>query len=231
MRIAWLQHVPFEGLGVIGEWASERDHALERVALFERGFAHPAPFDMLVVMGGPMSVGDELEHPWLAEEKAFIRRAVADGRFVLGVCLGAQLLAAALDAEVTRNAEREIGWFDVDLTTEGRVSNVLGVLPERLEAFHWHGDTFGIPVGAVRTASSEACANQAFELDGGRVTGVQFHLEVTPDGVRDLVSACGSDLDGGPYVQSEDAVLGSSSQFDAAGARMRALLDAMVSSA
>lgn len=192
-------------------WLRARATRLTATRLFEDP-ALPAldDFDWLVVMGGPMGVGDEVLHPWLADEKRFVRSAVGSGKVVLGVCLGAQLVAASLGAAVRRNREREIGWFPVG--SAGGAGPFAAHFARPLEVFHWHGDTFEIPAGAVHLARSEACENQAFAL-GERVLGLQFHLETTPEGARALVENCRDELTEGRFVQSEHALLASPERF------------------
>jgi GMP synthase (glutamine-hydrolysing) len=164
-------------------------------------------FDFLVMMGGYMSVYEDDIHPWLIDEKAFIRHAIAKGKAILGVCLGAQLIASALGADVHKNSCREIGWFPVTLTPEGECSPIIDGWPSTFAAFHWHGDTFEIPDGAVRIAESEACANQGF-IFGDRTLALQFHVETTADSARRLVASCGEELTaGGSYVQSAEEIL------------------------
>ena len=129
-------------------------------------------------MGGPMSVNDEDEHPWLAGEKAAIAGHVRAGRPFWGSCLGAQLLAAALGARVYAGPAPEVGVLAVELTAAGRDDPVLGALPPRIDTLQWHGDTFDLPEGGVRLASSPAYANQAYRV-GRLAYAVQFHVEVT----------------------------------------------------
>lgn len=201
MRIHVVQHVVFEGPGAIADWARERGHSLTFSEQW-RAPAMPKPgdFDFLVVMGGPMSANDEAQFAWLAPEKRLIRQAFEASKAILGVCLGAQLLANVLGARVYRNKQKEIGWFPVRLAPEAQQS-LLGGLPEALTVLHWHGETFDLPQGAVRLASSGACANQAFEM-GDRALGLQFHLEVLPEGLEKLIANSGGDLVPGPLVQS-----------------------------
>jgi len=205
--IRCLQHVPFEGPFRIAEWAAARGHLLHVTPLYE-GVAPPrlADFDWLVIMGGPMGVGDEACYSWLAGEKDLIRRSIAAGKTLVGVCLGAQLLAEALGARVYRHHEREIGWMPIVLTPEGQSSPVSGFLPPSLQVFHWHGDTFDPPAGAVHLARSAACEQQAF-LYEGRVLGLQFHLESTPESVAGICAACAEELVPGTYVQSAARML------------------------
>jgi GMP synthase-like glutamine amidotransferase len=206
MRIHWLQHVDFEGLGSIEEWVRQKGHALSCTRLFA-GEHVPAldVFDLLIVMGGPMGVHDQEKYPWLQGEKAFLRRVIAAAKPVLGVCLGAQLLADVLGARVFANEEKEIGWFPVE-----RASTVPeqleSVLPLRQKVFHWHGDTFSLPEQAIQLYSSAACTNQAFVYKE-RVIGLQFHLEVSPESVATLIENCRAELLVAPWIQSEEEML------------------------
>lgn len=206
MRLHWLAHVPFEGLGAIEPWARARGHALRCTRLY---LHEPLPgagdFDLLVIMGGPMGVGDVAEYPWLRDEMALIRAATQAGRGVLGICLGAQLVAAAHGAAVRRNPEREIGWFEIERAPGAQSNHFGALLPERLLTFHWHADTFDLPLGAQWLARSAACLHQAFAI-GPRTLGVQFHPEMTPQGVEDLLDALPGPLPDGSYVQSASAM-------------------------
>jgi GMP synthase-like glutamine amidotransferase len=158
--------------------------------------------DFLIAMGGPMSVNDEAEFPWLKPEKQFIREAIFHGLRVLGVCLGAQLIASALEARVYPNAVKEIGWHPIQaVPTVG--DNFL--FPAECTVFHWHGETFDLPQGATLLARSAGCANQAFQLSRN-VIGLQFHLETTPQAASLLIENCRNDMIPGPYVQSEAAI-------------------------
>jgi GMP synthase-like glutamine amidotransferase len=200
MRIHVLQHVPFEGIGSIAAWAEARQAMIQYTRFFE-DFNLPAldSIDMIIVMGGPMSVNDENKYPWLVQEKSFLRDAVARGIPVLGICLGAQLIASALGARVYQNAVKEIGWFPVRAVsaTDGNLH-----LPQECLAFHWHGETFDLPAGAVHLAESDVCRNQAFQLNRN-VIGFQFHLETTPESASALLENCRDEILPGPYIQSE----------------------------
>jgi GMP synthase-like glutamine amidotransferase len=202
MRILVLQHVPFEGPAAIADWASRRGHPLDVCRLYA-GDPLPAPtdFDRLVVMGGPMGVGDTEAYPWLVAEQAFIADAVAAGKSVVGICLGAQLIAAALGARVYRNAHVEIGWHPIRLTAQAQRLDLCEGLPVEQTVYHWHGDTFDLPAGALQLAQSEACTHQAFLVED-RVLGLQCHLESTPESVRALCDACGEELVPDRWVQT-----------------------------
>ena len=206
MRIHYLQHVPFEDLANIAVWAAEHGHSITGTRLF---CDDPLPaidsFDLLVVLGGPMNVDEHGRYPWLLEEKRLIGQAIEGKKSVLGICLGAQLAATVLGAAVKENAHKEIGWFGVSMTDEAQSSKFFRDLPRDFTAFHWHGDTFDIPAGAVRLAGSEACANQAFEYDS-HVLAVQFHLEYSTSSIEKMLHHCGDELVGGPYVQSREEI-------------------------
>ncbi|MCE5191578.1 MAG: type 1 glutamine amidotransferase [Actinomycetia bacterium] len=228
MRVATIRHAPFEGAGAIAAWAVDRGHGFATTMAATGAFPAPADYDLLVVMGGPMSANDEARFAWLAAEKTAVRAGIDAGKRVLGVCLGAQIVASVLGAAVTRNPEPEIGWFPVTLTSAGRTSRVFGSLPNSLVAGHWHSDIFALPEGAVRIAGSEACANQAFEYDEGRVVGVQFHLEWTAQGAQALVEHCSADLVPGMHVvTAEGFIAGEAEHGVSARTALYALLDAM----
>lgn len=203
MRAHILQHVPFEGPGSIRDWLANRGARVATVHVYAgEPLPGPGASDLVVLMGGPMSVNDEADHPWLVAEKAFVRDAVDAGVPVLGICLGAQLIAAALGARVYRNAEREIGWFEV----RGLPAPPgCFAFPAVAEAFHWHGETFDLPPGAIHLAESAACRNQAFQVLP-KVLGFQFHLETTQDSAALLLQHCGHELTPGPWVQSAEAL-------------------------
>jgi GMP synthase (glutamine-hydrolysing) len=178
--LPWLvvQHAEHEGPGLLADVLERAGMALRTVRL-DAGDALPEPGDVCgaVVMGGAMGVHDADDFPWLVTERAWLAAAVERGLPVLGICLGAQQLAAALGATVRVAEEPEIGTGTVDLSTAGRADPVLGPDGPYLPVVHWHGDTFDIPAGAVHLASSDRCANQAFR-HGTRAYGLQFHLEV-----------------------------------------------------
>jgi GMP synthase (glutamine-hydrolysing) len=203
----------------------QREHELSSTH-FYLGDSIPSihEFDWLIVMGGPMGVYDELQYPWLTEEKIFIRRSIDAGKIVLGICLGAQLIANALGAVVFKNPYREIGWFPIERQLIANESAMADIFPETLEVFHWHGDTFEIPQGAKLLASSEGCRNQGFIIDN-RVLGLQFHLETTSESAGALIQNCGAELDGSKYVQSAAEIQSDESRFLKINGIMRSLLE------
>ncbi len=205
MRAHYLQHVPFEGLGSIQGWLEQAGYQITATPFYTDPTL-PAldAIDLLVVMGGPMSIHDEAEYPWLQAEKAFVRSAIEAGIPTLGVCLGAQLMADAMGGAVTPNAQKEIGWFPIQATAD---AGDTFRFPDACEVFHWHGETFRLPPGAVRLARSAACENQAFQL-GPRAIGLQFHLETTAESAQAIVSHCADELlPGHPYIQDRTTLL------------------------
>lgn len=211
MRIHYLQHVPFETPELILDWAAMRGHAVRSTLLYQQQQQLPKAeeYDLLVVMGGPMGTKDEAKFPFLVQEKRCIAAAVAAGKSVLGICLGAQLIAESLGGQVYRNEHKEIGWHPLQLTAEGKSHPLFSHFPASFTAFHWHGDTFSLPPQATWIASSDGCAHQAFTV-GNRVVGLQFHLESTPASIRELAEQCENDITPGAYVQTKDELLISS---------------------
>ncbi|RMH62677.1 MAG: type 1 glutamine amidotransferase [Zetaproteobacteria bacterium] len=225
MRVHYLQHVPFEGLGAIADWLTH--HGMDATCTrFYAGDTLPSPqaVDFLIVMGGPMSVHDHDRFPWLDEEKRFVRDYLAQRRPLLGICLGAQLIAEAMGAKVYPMPHREIGWHPVQRTAQ---RDARFPLPATFTAFHWHGETFTLPAGAKRLAASAACPQQAFRV-GDHVLALQCHLETTPSAARALVRHCAHDLLPGPYVQAAPSILAASNQVYAAmHQHLFALLDGL----
>ena len=204
MRILCLQHVSFEGPAALVDWAQTRGHALRSHRLYEDG-ALPSieDFDCLFIMGGPMNIYEEAEYPWLAKEKALIREAIAGGKYLIGVCLGGQLIAEALGAAVNKAAQPEIGWHSIQSVAD---CPAWCKLPMDLTVMHWHRDQFEIPKGAKRIAASEGCENQGF-IYAKRVLAWQCHLEASPESLAALVDACGDELTEGSANMSRERLL------------------------
>ncbi len=183
MRALVLQHIACEPPGVYEDVLHERSVTIDRVELDE-GDRLPdwRGFDLIIAMGGPMSVNDDAILPWLTDEKRLIGDAVRAGVPFFGACLGVQLLAASLGGRVYPGPSPEVGLLTVRLTDEGRRDPVMGGLPDRLFAVQFHGDTFDLPAGAVQLARSDTYPNQAFRWK--QAYGVQFHLEVSAEMVR-----------------------------------------------
>lgn len=226
MRVQVLQHAPFEDLGSIRSWLDQRGAEISYTRCY-RGDTAPASAecDFLIAMGGPMSANDEWELPWLKDEKRLIRHAIARDIPVLGICLGAQLIAGALGARVFRNHYKEIGWFPISALEP---SESLFGLPSESTVFHWHGETFDLPEGARLLARSQACEHQAFQLKQN-VIGLQFHLEMTPASALAMVENCRSELIPGRYVQSEAELRAApASRYEAANLLMSDVLAYLV---
>ena len=206
MRVHYLQHVPFEDSANIGKWAKEKSYSLTHTEIYNgQPYTDLTEIDMLAIMGGPMNIYQYRDYPWLKDEKIFIEKAIEKGIKVIGVCLGAQLLADVLGARITQNPNIEIGWHDVTLTDSGSNSSLLQDFPKSFTAFHWHGDTFEIPSGANHLFSSEACINQAFEY-GNNIIGLQFHIEYSQESIEKMLVHCSNELINGPYIQNEQQI-------------------------
>jgi GMP synthase-like glutamine amidotransferase len=205
MRAHYFQHVPFESLGSIKPWLESSGHQVTATKFYKSAIL-PAPenIDLLIILGGPMSVNDEDRFPWIRLEKQFIQQTVKQGKTILGICLGAQLIASALGESVYPNRRKEIGWFPVEGVPHEDKSTFS--FPPQLEVFHWHGETFDLPLNAVLLARSKACENQAFQV-GRSVIGLQFHLETTPEMARSIITNCREELLPSKYVQPEAAIL------------------------
>lgn len=224
MRIHILEHDPLENAGLVADWATARGHRLTHT-LLDRGGALPAPgeVDLLVIMGGPMNIYQHRDCPWLVAEKEFIAAAIAAGRPVLGICLGAQLLADALGGKIFQNAEKENGWFPIQMLDR---TGPFAVFPETLTAMHWHGDTFTLPAGARHVAKSEGCAHQAFVF-GDRVVALQFHIEMSALSESDLNAVGTAAVAPGRWVQSREELMATPADLPVAKAALFSLLDAL----
>lgn len=225
-RALVIRHVPFEGPGAIGQWLLARGYQLDTAHLYQ-GDALPDPssLDFLVIMGGPMGVNDRDTVPFMTAEIAFLKQALAQGYPVLGICLGAQLLAHCLGAEVRYQGFGEIGWFPVRPVSDHPLAQLFDDAPTVL---HWHGDTFALPDGATPLLRSTACANQGF-IWQSRVLALQCHPEATPHSLARLCDAEGPTLTPGDWVQTEAAIRAGEHRCDAINARLHAMLDWLAS--
>jgi len=225
MRLHYFQHVPFEGLGSIGPWAKEMGYEITSTRLFAKDkFPNLDDIDWLIIMGGPMGIYDEDKYPWLLSEKNYIEKAVVQGKIVLGICLGAQLIADVLGAKIYPNKHKEIGWFPIQKTRETAQTRLADFLPPQIDAFHWHGDTFDIPEGAIHIAKSKACENQGFIYDD-HVVSLQFHLETTEQSAKELIDNCKDDIKEGPFIQSSVEILSDKKRFARINLLMNELLN------
>jgi GMP synthase (glutamine-hydrolysing) len=206
-------HVPFEGPGIIADWMRKQGHKLQYTR-FYKGDELPeaSEVDMLIIMGGPMDVFDYHVHPWMGDEIEWVREFVHSGKPVLGICLGAQIIATALGEEVYPGPHREIGWHNLQFFPALGDFKIFKDLPTTRKVFHWHGDTFNIPEGATRIAASQAFPNQGFIFEL-KVVALQFHLELTPDSLKELVENCRDELVDGPHIQREKEILSEQKYF------------------
>lgn len=190
MRVVCLQHVPFEGPGAFAKALAKRGVKVEYSLVPKDGLPQDAG-DLLIVMGGPMSVNDP--DPWIAEETTFIRSVLLAGNPMIGVCLGSQFMAKALGAPIRPGKALEIGMTPVCLTEEGRKDPVFAACPDAFDVFEWHGEVFDLPNGCVSLAGSTVAPLQAFRY-GQRAYGLLFHLEMEEAGIDSLCHECASDL-------------------------------------
>lgn len=193
MRVLLIVHQRDAGAGVFAEAVVGAGHETVEWHVSE-GARLPADLDAAIVFGGSPQVDEEHLYAWLAPEKRLLRGLIDGGIPLLGVCLGAQLLAEVAGGAVRRAAEPEIGWVEVSLTPEGAADPLLGSLPDRFAAFQWHHYEWLLPPGAVALARTPACL-QAFRLEDSAAWGVQFHPEVTPQIVREWAEDFQSDPD------------------------------------
>lgn len=224
MRIHYLQHVPFEDLGSLEPALLAMGHSVACTRLHsDHSLPGVEDFDALIVMGGPMGVHDEDIYPWLVDEKSLIRNVIDKSRKpLLGICLGAQLIADVLGAPVTRNPYTEIGWFPLHLDPAFMASPWAATLVNGDPVFHWHGDTFALPQGALPVGSSAACEAQGYIIDD-RIVGLQFHLETTLESAASLIRECGNELAVGAFVQSAETIMAEPERFTRINAAAAAL--------
>ncbi len=228
MKLHVLQHVAFEGAANILKWAELKGHSVTTTRFFEMGWEVPpvAEVDCLFIMGGPMSVYEESEHAFLIPEKTFIRAVIDAGKPVLGICLGAQLCADVLGAKVYPMGQKEIGWYPVSKVAP---HPIFFDMNEGQHVFHWHGDTFDLPMGSILLASSAVCKHQAF-MWKEQVMGLQFHMEMTPDDIQLLIENCFEDLKmPGPHVQKDGEIQKHSQHADILAGLLDSVLTRFVS--
>lgn len=196
MSVLIIKHVEIEGPGLIEDCLNE-EKILYQILNLEREPHLPKPDECtgVVILGGPMNVYEEDRYPFLREEDLFIKEVIQRGKATLGVCLGAQLIAKALGAKVTKAPVKEIGWFDVSLTEAGSRDPLFSSLPKTFSVFQWHGDTFDLPSAGKLMATSNLIPHQAFRY-GENVYGLQFHLEVTEEMIREWMKTYEEEFDG-----------------------------------
>lgn len=204
MNIHFIQHVSFEHPGYLLQLAKQHGYNISFTKIFEQvNFPSINDIDMLVIMGGPMGVYEEEKYSWITEEKQFIRSVIDAGKKVWGVCLGSQMVAAALDARVYPHTEQEIGWWPIQVLNGNPVTDGL---PAAFITFHWHGDTFDLPAGATHLFKTDACTNQGFIFDN-RVIALQFHVEATEDLITGMLTHAGGELQPAAYIQTNEQII------------------------
>lgn len=226
MRIQYILHADFELPGIIEIWAKQNKFT----QAYCRPFANEAlpdlvDFDLLIVMGGPQSLLNLKEAPYLEEEIALIKKAIDKKLIVLGFCLGAQLIGEALGACTEHSPNKEVGVFPIQLTEEGLKDPLLKLMPDKILAFHWHSDMPGLTPTAKILACSEGCPRQIIRYLPF-VYGFQCHLEVTKCNVESMVCYCLEDLSPGPFVQSSEKLL--SKDFNAMSKNMIQIMDNLI---
>jgi GMP synthase-like glutamine amidotransferase len=203
MHIHFIQHMPFEDPASMADWAAANNHSTSYTKVFETAAFPPADaYDMLVIMGGIMGIYQEDVYPWMKAEKSFIKRSIEEGKKVLGVCLGAQFIAEALGAKVFPHTEKEIGWFAVEKAEQHPLTEKL---PQTFTTFHWHGDTFTLPPGAIHLFKSHACKQQGFVYHN-HVAGLQFHMEIKEDLLYGMTENEKTELIKNDFVQTEEEI-------------------------
>jgi GMP synthase-like glutamine amidotransferase len=224
-KILCIQHVPFEGPAIIRDWALRKGHEFTTLSLYSNDeFPDIGNMDWLVIMGGPMSVHEHERYPWLKLEIAFIRQAIEQSKVVLGICLGAQLIARALGVQVSRGEHPEIGWFPVRINRHAAQKIGFDFLPEEITPFHWHQETFDIPSGAMHLASSTLFPNQAF-LFKDRVLALQFHLEMDFAAIQEIIQHSGEAPSPEEYIQHASTILENKQPISANNELMCKILD------
>lgn len=225
LKIHAIMHVPFEGIGCIQSWIDQKQYQLSYTKIYEQvAFPKTSNFDFLIIMGGPMSVYEEKTFPWLSAEKEFIKQSITAGKKVLGICLGSQLIADVLGAEVYPNHQKEIGWLNIY-----KVANnhwLTEDMEDSFTVFHWHGDTYDLPENSQHLFKSEACKNQAF-VYGKHVVGLQFHLETTSLAVSNMLQHGKEELvhSTSSTIQSEDGIRANTQHIVNSNQKMFVLLD------
>jgi GMP synthase (glutamine-hydrolysing) len=226
MRLHYIMHASFETPGVIEQWAKERSFDFDGTPTYSnKKLPASTGIDFLLVMGGPQSPLRMSDYPYLRDEIRLISDMIEQNKPVIGFCLGSQLIAEALGARTLRSPEKEVGFFPIQLTHDGRRDPILREFPKEFEVLHWHHDMPGMPDGAVLLARSAGCPNQAFRF-GDRIYGFQFHMEPTQETIKPLLENAAEDLAPSKYTQTPEQIL--AFDFETMNCRMKYVLDSIV---
>ncbi|PAF21046.1 GMP synthase [Terribacillus saccharophilus] len=199
MIIDVLQHVPFEDLAAIKDWGEDRGHSFRVHHLYDKAVLPEAQdITLLIILGGPMSANDA--DYWIEEERKLIRQLMDRQKPLFGICLGAQQIAKALGATVFQGEQKEVGWHPIQTVTTH-----FPFIPDKMTVFHWHGEQFSLPHGAIRLFGNEVCENQGF-IYRDNVIGLQFHFETTRESMEKLIVHDKDYVDDGMFVQSEEVM-------------------------
>jgi GMP synthase (glutamine-hydrolysing) len=208
MRIVMLEHDPVGFSLNVLSWVTKNNHPIHRITISETDrMPLCKDFDWLIVAGGIQHAWDESIHPWLRIEKRLIAKAAEQEKFILGICLGAQLLAEVLGAKVFPNPNKEVGWHEVRLTLAGRDSPFFNNVPKRFTIFHWHNDHFSLPPGCLRLAYNTTTKNQAFIDKNGRFLGIQFHPDYDCKSIIQMIQNYDEEWPKGPFVTKRDELI------------------------
>ena len=207
MDILCITHADFETPGVIKDWAQDKGHNFS----FCRPYAgdslpETVSCDFLIVMGGPQSPLKTNEFPYLGDEIAFIQKAIQANALILGFCLGAQLIGEAMGATTERSPEKEVGVYPITLTKEGQGDPILKALPQTFPVIHWHNDMPGLTEESILLAFSEGCPRQAVRY-GNNIYGFQCHMEITREGIQDMIKAVPEDLAPSKFTQNDEELM------------------------
>lgn len=223
MNILCIMHADFEKPGVIESWAKSHQHTFHvaKPYLGEDCLTHQA-FDLLIVLGGPQSPLEMDKAPYLKDEIVLIQKAIADNKIVLGFCLGAQLIGEALGAKTEKSPNKEVGVFPIFFNKEGLKDPLFKDFSRRLEVIHWHNDMPGETKDSTLLAFSEGCPRQIIRY-GTKIYGFQCHLEITKEGIEEMVHACPDDLKATPFTQPKKDLM--MQDYDKINGAMFTILD------
>lgn len=214
MSVLFLKHIDIEGPGTMAEFLDKKSiqYKVVDVSACDVLPIDPKQYRAIVILGGPMNVYEEDKYSFLKDEDELIKSALKNDIPMLGLCLGAQLIAKAVDAKVRKSPEKEIGWFKVNLTDDGIEDPLFQGLESEIDVFQWHGDTFDIPDKGLHIALSKACLNQAFRYNDN-VYALQFHLEVTKDMVREWLDAYSNEIASMSDIVNREEIIGQTESF------------------